>query len=62
MVINACLLSGLQEHLHPGSEQDPDDPALCDDLDAFINGGSLSDLSRHYKVWTEALARIKLQE
>ena len=43
-------------------EADPSDPPLAAALDLFINGGTAADLPDEFKLWTEALARIKLQD
>ena len=38
------------------------DPPLASDLEAFINGAGPDDLSEAFARWTEALARIRVQD
>lgn len=60
----ATCLTGLPHHFadDPSMGPDPDDPPLAGDVEAFVNGATHTDLSRHFAQWTEALGRLKVQD
>ena len=57
-------LQGVDEHFSPGSKTGPDaeDPPLCADLEKFIHGAAAEDLSHHFAVMVEGLARVRIQD
>lgn len=57
-----AALAGVDHHFGLASEADDDDPPLALELEKFAAGAGPNDLSPHFKMWTEALARIRVQD
>ena len=54
--------AGVDQHFGGVGPADKADPPLCEDLLRFAEGAGVDDLTPNFRVWLEALARIRVHE